>query len=79
MGKVHKLELDKGGDRTRATLYIQPEFAPLPRDTTAILRQKTLLGETYRGVDAGASVSRGVLKDGALLRGRAGRADGRAR
>src|SRR5579884_1595940 len=47
VGKVHQLALDKGGDRTTVTLYIDPKFAPLPRDTTAILRQKTLLGETF--------------------------------
>ena len=30
-----------------ATLEIDSEFAPIPEDTQAILRQKTLLGETY--------------------------------
>ncbi len=36
-----------GNDTTEATLEIRPEFAPIAEDTKAILRQKTLLGETY--------------------------------
>jgi virulence factor Mce-like protein len=47
VGKVQKKELDKGGSRTEVTLNIEEKFAPVPRDTRAILRQKTLLGETY--------------------------------
>ena len=47
IGKVKTKELDKGGVRTTVELEIDDEFAPLPEDTKAILRQKTLLGETY--------------------------------
>jgi virulence factor Mce-like protein len=47
VGKVQKKELDKGGSRTKVTLNIDQKYAPIPNDTRAILRQKTLLGETY--------------------------------
>ena len=47
VGKVQKKELDKGGSRTLVTLNIEEKYAPIPNDTRAILRQKTLLGETY--------------------------------
>jgi phospholipid/cholesterol/gamma-HCH transport system substrate-binding protein len=47
VGKVRKLDIDPGHNRTLATLELDPEYAPLRRDAQAILRQKTLLGETY--------------------------------
>jgi virulence factor Mce-like protein len=47
VGKVKKLDLPPTGNATRATIELNPEFAPLPEDSKAILRQKTLLGETY--------------------------------
>jgi virulence factor Mce-like protein len=45
VGRVKKSEL--GIDRTRVQIEIEPKYAPLPRDTRAIIRQKTLLGESY--------------------------------
>ena len=63
VGKVKAIELApqefrvNGNDTTEATMEIRPEFAPISEDTRAILRQKTLLGETYieltPGSDAG--------------------------
>jgi phospholipid/cholesterol/gamma-HCH transport system substrate-binding protein len=47
VGKVDKKELDKGGSRTMVTLNIEEKYAPIPEKAKAILRQKTLLGETY--------------------------------
>src|SRR4051812_12295401 len=47
IGKVRKKELDPNGNRTVATLEIERKFAPIHKDARAILRQKTLLGETY--------------------------------
>jgi phospholipid/cholesterol/gamma-HCH transport system substrate-binding protein len=47
VGKVKELELPPEGNATRATIEIDPEFAPISEDTRAILRLKTLLGETY--------------------------------
>src|SRR5256885_16655853 len=46
VGKVRAKKLDKRSSTTTATLDIQPKYAPIPKDSKAILRQKTLLGET---------------------------------
>ena len=46
VGKVKEIELDDAG-KAVATIEIDSEFAPIPEDSQAILRQKTLLGETY--------------------------------
>jgi phospholipid/cholesterol/gamma-HCH transport system substrate-binding protein len=46
VGHVVALKLGKDG-RTHATLEIESQYAPLRSDVHAILRQKTLLGETY--------------------------------
>ncbi|WDT93976.1 MCE family protein [Thermoleophilum album] len=66
VGKVKDKRLDLRSGRTLATLEIEPDFAPLPRDTRAILRQKTLLGETYVELTPGHR-SAGTLPDGARL------------
>ncbi len=42
-----------GQDTTQATIEIDPQFAPINSDARAILRQKTLLGETYVELTAG--------------------------
>jgi phospholipid/cholesterol/gamma-HCH transport system substrate-binding protein len=47
IGKVRDKRLDPKANRTIATIEIEPRFVPLRRDVRAILRQKTLLGETY--------------------------------
>ncbi|HWF31863.1 MAG TPA: MlaD family protein [Solirubrobacteraceae bacterium] len=46
IGRVVALKLGKGG-RTRAELEISQKYAPIRANMHAILRQKTLLGETY--------------------------------
>ncbi len=46
IGRVKKVVPGADG-RAIATLQIQSRFAPLPQGTKAMLRQKTLLGETY--------------------------------
>ena len=38
---------------TRATIEIDPQYAPISSDAQAILRQKTLLGETYVEITSG--------------------------
>ena len=55
VGKVGSKQLDKGANRTKVVLKIDPKFAPLPRDTRAILRQKTLLGETFVELSPGSA------------------------
>ena len=47
VGKVRKKQLDPNGNRTLVTMELDRRFAPLSSDANAILRQKTLLGETY--------------------------------
>ena len=55
VGKVKTLSLPKTGNTTRATIELKPEFAPLSTDAKAILRQKTLLGETYVELTRGSA------------------------
>ena len=66
VGKVRRKELDKKGNATRITLSIEPKYAPISSDAKAILRQKTLLGETYVEITPG-SRSAPKLKDGNAL------------
>ncbi len=47
VGKVQKIELAPNGKQALATAAIDARYAPLPESTRAILRTKTLLGETY--------------------------------
>jgi phospholipid/cholesterol/gamma-HCH transport system substrate-binding protein len=75
VGKVKTIQLAppdarvNGKDTTKAEIEIEPEFAPISEDARAILRQKTLLGETYveltsgtepAGEEEGAPVSLGA-------------------
>ena len=59
VGKVKEIGLApvdhrvEGNDTTEAVLEIKPEFAPISSDAQAILRQKTLLGETYVELTSG--------------------------
>ena len=46
VGKVKQIELGDSGS-AEATLELEERYSPIPQDTKAILRQKTLLGETY--------------------------------
>ncbi|MEA2424852.1 MAG: phospholipid/cholesterol/gamma-HCH transport system substrate-binding protein, partial [Thermoleophilaceae bacterium] len=66
IGKVKSKELDKGGVATKVTLDIQPKFAPIAKDAKFILRQKTLLGETYAELTPG-NPRLGYLKDGGTV------------
>ena len=54
VGKVKSIELGDDG-LAEAELELQPAYAPIPMDTRAILRQKTLLGETYVELTPGGS------------------------
>jgi phospholipid/cholesterol/gamma-HCH transport system substrate-binding protein len=65
VGKVRALEVDGDRNRTVATIELDREFAPLRSDTRAVLRQKTLLGETYVQLAPGRS-ERMVAEGGRL-------------
>ncbi|MEX2106949.1 MAG: MlaD family protein [Solirubrobacterales bacterium] len=47
VGKVQSIALAPNGRQALATVDIDDKYAPLPESTRAILRTKTLLGETY--------------------------------
>jgi phospholipid/cholesterol/gamma-HCH transport system substrate-binding protein len=66
VGKVKTKELDKGGARTKVEIELDEAYAPIPKDSTAILRQKTLLGESYMEISKGTK-SAGMLEDGDTL------------
>jgi virulence factor Mce-like protein len=72
VGKVRKLDVDPTANRTLATIELDRQFAPLHTDAQAMLRQKTLLGETYveltpghdpKMVPEGGSLADGQVKD----------------
>ncbi|HWE08117.1 MAG TPA: MlaD family protein [Solirubrobacteraceae bacterium] len=66
VGKVIAKSLDPQGNRTIATIEMNNKFAPVRRDTEAILRTKTILGETYVQLTPGNPNSP-ALSDGGLL------------
>jgi phospholipid/cholesterol/gamma-HCH transport system substrate-binding protein len=66
IGKVKGKELSDGGRRTIAEIEVDDRFGPIPRDTRAILRQKSLLGETYIALSPGDKDA-GDLPDGGTL------------
>ena len=68
VGKVKQLSLAPDSEcqkdpatcnTTRATIEIEPQYAPISSDARAILRQKTLLGETYVELTTGSQVQPG--------------------
>jgi phospholipid/cholesterol/gamma-HCH transport system substrate-binding protein len=70
VGKVKQLSLPEQGNVTEATIEIDAKFAPIPADTRAILRQKTLLGETYVELTGGTKEASLLPDGGTLKRGR---------
>jgi len=71
VGKVKEIELDKEGEdagTATATIEIDSAYAPIPEDTRAILRQKTLLGETYVELSPGDRDADSLEEDATLPR-----------
>ncbi len=68
VGKVVSTQLDPKGNRTMATLQLQSQYAPLRADTRAILRTKTILGETYVQLIPGAPNAPPIADGGTLPR-----------
>jgi phospholipid/cholesterol/gamma-HCH transport system substrate-binding protein len=66
VGRVVKLALGPG-DTTDATIELDQRYAPIPKDTKAMLRQKTLLGETYVELTPGIRHAGQGLADGGTL------------
>lgn len=65
VGKVVAVELGRR-NRTDATIEMEARHAPVPRDARAILRAKSLLGETYVELTPG-NPERGMLPEGGTL------------
>lgn len=66
VGRVISIGLDHRTGLSRAVLEIDRQFAPRPADTRAILRSKTLLGETYVELSPGSPTAP-KLPDGGTL------------
>jgi phospholipid/cholesterol/gamma-HCH transport system substrate-binding protein len=66
VGKVEQITPDKRTGRADVTIELQPQYAPLPKDARAILRQKTLLGETYVELTPGHPRA-GTIPEGGTL------------
>jgi phospholipid/cholesterol/gamma-HCH transport system substrate-binding protein len=66
VGAVVSVGLDHRTGLSRAVLQIDREYAPRPADTRAILRAKTLLGETYVELSPGNPRGK-ILPDGGSL------------
>src|SRR2546421_241312 len=65
VGKVKDIQLARDG-RSTVTIELKRRYSPLPSNARAILRQKTLLGETYVELTPGTSTAR-KLKEGGML------------
>jgi phospholipid/cholesterol/gamma-HCH transport system substrate-binding protein len=65
VGKVVKIERGPA-NTTDATIELRARYAPVPRDARAMLRTKTLLGETFVDLSAGHD-SAGTLPEGDTL------------
>lgn len=66
IGKVISVSQDRRTGLTMATMRIDSQYAPRPVDTLAMLRSKTLLGETYVELTPGSRFGP-KLRDGATL------------
>ena len=67
VGRVKKKELDE--ETTSVEIELQSRYAPLPADSRAVLRQKTLLGETFVELSPGTKDGDTVPDGGVLGRG----------
>jgi len=66
IGTVVGVEVDHAAGRALTTIELDSEYAPLSSDARAILRRKTLLGETFVEIATGSS-SAPKLADGGRL------------
>jgi virulence factor Mce-like protein len=66
VGKVKTITPDKQTGRADVVIQLRSRYAPLPSDARAILRQKTLLGETYVELTPGRSTAQPIAENGTL-------------
>ncbi|MFL5846590.1 MAG: MlaD family protein [Solirubrobacteraceae bacterium] len=64
VGRV--IRVDPEGLRTDATIEVEAQYAPVPADTHAVLRQKTLLGETFVVLSPGSRDAPKLAEGGKL-------------
>ena len=64
VGRV--VAVQPAGLRTQATIELRARFAPVPADTRAVLRQKTLLGETFVTLSPGSAGAPKLAEGGRL-------------
>src|SRR5689334_19830794 len=69
VGKVEQITADKKTGRADVTIQLDAKYAPLPSDAKAILRQKTLLGETYIELTPGTRSAKPIDENGRLPAG----------
>jgi virulence factor Mce-like protein len=69
VGKVVAVSLDRHTGLTKAVIQIESKYAPRPANTHAILRQKSLLGETYVELTPGSKNGPKLPDGGTLPRG----------
>jgi virulence factor Mce-like protein len=68
VGKVKRIDLSDTG-QADATIELDAPYAPIPADTRATLRQKTLLGETYVELTPGNGAGPTLPEGGSLPAG----------
>ncbi len=66
VGKVKKITPDNQTGRSDVVIQLDPRYSPLPSDAKAILRQKTLLGETYVELTPGSPRAKPIPEGGRL-------------
>ena len=70
VGKVKDIVPNGKTGRSDATIEMKAEYAPIPKDSKAILRQKTLLGETYVELSPGHRAAGTIPENGQLANSR---------
>ena len=68
IGKVKSKELGPGGRSTVVEIELDDRFAPIGRNARAVLRQKSLLGETYVELTPGSPGGKKLADGGTLAR-----------
>jgi virulence factor Mce-like protein len=70
VGKVKSIAPDAKTGRSLVTMELGASYAPLPADAKALLRQKTLLGETYVELTPGTGSAPKIPEGGRLAAAR---------
>ena len=66
VGRVKAIEPDTETGRSVVTMELGARYSPLPSDARAMLRQKTLLGETYVELTPGSASADPIPEGGSL-------------